>query len=455
MHVNKLLQYGVLSFFVGAASIAQADTATTSGGIKIKTDDGKFEFGIGGRLQLDTVIYDDDKLADLGLGANGQPLAMGASSGTTSGTYFRRAYLTLTGKLYDFKFKFENDFANGASPGSFRDVFISHGLFGGDIIVGQRKPFRGLEELTSSNEILLMERPFTTNVLFASGGNRQYQPGAFYLRPFETPFGFFLAQASIYNANHAIGQAPGQGFGTAERLTWLIVSTDTLKVHIGAWGGEDEFSKSASGSQGVNYAGRNSSSSQVIGPSQFIAPSILGSRETFYGGEAAAAWGSAFVQSEWSRATYEDSRGVGSDDSLVTWYVQGSYFLTGEKKAYKKDRGTFGSPKVNHPWGAVEVVGRFDSVHNTDRSAVAFRPAVLANPTATPPVAAVAASSGVCEAAATAVELGAACKATQFTVGMNYYFNPAVRVMFNYVNGTNKVTDDNTASYNLRLQLAF
>ncbi len=441
MQVNKLLQYSAAALLlgVGATGVAMADSASTSGGLKIKTDDGKFEFGIGGRLQLDTVIFDDDKLAALGLQPNGQaiptPNPTGLSSGTTSGTFFRRTYLTLTGKLYDFKFKFENDFSAGASPASFREVWIGHQVLGGDLIVGQHKPFRGIEELTSSNEILLLERPFTNNVLFASGGNRQFQPGVFYKLPINTDFGYFFAQASVYNANHALGTPPGQGFGTSERLTWLIVGTDNLKLHLGVWGGEDEFSKTASGNQSVNYAGRNSGGSQVIGVSQLIAPSLLGSQETFYGAEAAAAWGSAFVQSEWARATYQDARGPGLDDSLVSWYVQGSYFITGEKKVYKKDRGTFGSPKVNSPYGAVEIVGRYDTVHNTDRSASA--------------------GGGVCQAAAAAVIAGAECKADQWTVGLNYYFNPAVRVLFNYVNGTNKVTDDNTASYNLRLQLAF
>ena len=355
MQVNKLLQYSAAALLlgVGATGVAMADSASTSGGLKIKTDDGKFEFGIGGRLQLDTVIFDDDKLAALGLQPNGQaiptPNPTGLSSGTTSGTFFRRTYLTLTGKLYDFKFKFENDFSAGASPASFREVWIGHQVLGGDLIVGQHKPFRGIEELTSSNEILLLERPFTNNVLFASGGNRQFQPGVFYKLPINTDFGYFFAQASVYNANHALGTPPGQGFGTSERLTWLIVGTDNLKLHLGVWGGEDEFSKTASGNQSVNYAGRNSGGSQVIGVSQLIAPSLLGSQETFYGAEAAAAWGSAFVQSEWARATYQDARGPGLDDSLVSWYVQGSYFITGEKKGLQEGSRYVRLPESQQP----------------------------------------------------------------------------------------------------------
>lgn len=428
IHVNKLLQCGVAAMFLGATAtqVAMADTATTSGGLKIKTDDGKFEFGLGGRLQFDTVIFDDDKLADKGVFSS------------TSGSYFRRTYLTLTGKLYDFKFKFENDFTV-AGPAQFREVWVSHEVLGGDLIVGQHKPFRGMEELTSSNELLVLERPFTTNVLFASGGNRQFQPGVFYKLPITTSFGYFLAQASAYNANHALGTAAGQGFGTSERLSYLAYSSDNAKLHFGAWGGVDNFSKTSPGAQGVNYAGRNSGT-QVVGPSQLISTIGLGKDQVFYGAEVAGAYGPAFVQAEYARAEYTDARGPGLDDALNTWYVQGGYFLTGEKKQYKKDRGTFGSPKVNSPLGAVELVGRYDSVHNTSRSASA--------PSGT-------AAPGVCQAAAAVVVAGAECKVEQYTVGVNYYFNPAVRVMFNYVNGTNKVTDDNTSSYNVRLQLAF
>lgn len=430
--MNKLLQYGAAALFLGAsaANVAHADAATTSGGLKIKTDDGKFEFGIGGRIQLDAVIFDEGKIEELPAGTKNE---------TTSGVYVRRSYLTLTGKLYDWKFKFENDFTAGQSPNSIREMWVSHQVFGGDLIIGQHKPFRSIEELISSNEILLMERPFLTNSLLA-GGNRQFQPGIFYKYPITTDFGYFLAQASAYDAQHPLGNAAGQGFGTSERLTWLAYDANDIKLHLGAWGGVDDFGKGGNETAKANdvaYAGRDSST-QVVGPSQQIG-GLSGSAETFWGVELAGTVGPVFLQSEYGQTRWEDTP-VQADgrtiDRINSFNVQGSVFLTGEKKIYRKDRGTFGNPKVNSPLGAVELVARYDKVVNEDRSA----------------------GDGVCNSkypVAAPSRTGEGCYVQQYTVGANYYVNPAVRIMFNYIRGDNNVTGDNTSSYNARVQLAF
>ena len=430
--MNKLFQHAAAIFLIGAtaASVASADDATTSGGLKIKTADGKFEFGIGGRIQLDGVLFDEGKIEEV---------PANTANATTSGVYVRRSYLTLTGKLYDWRFKFENDFTAGQSPNSIREMWVSHQVLGGDLIIGQHKPFRSIEELTSSNEILLMERPMLTNSLLA-GGNRQYQPGIFYKRPINTDFGFFLAQASVYDAAHPLGNNAGQGFGTSERLTWLAYDANDMKLHLGAWGGIDDFGKGgnetvAPGS--VTYAGRNSAT-QVLGPTQVIG-GASGSSETFWGVELAGTYGPVFLQSEYAETRWEDTA-VQADgrtiDRIEAVTVQGSVFLTGETKTYKKDRGTFGSPKVNSPIGAVELVARYDKILNQDRSA----------------------GDGVCNSAyptSAPSRTGEGCYVQQYTVGANYYVNPAVRFMFNYIRGDNNVTGDNTSSYNARVQLAF
>lgn len=430
--MNKLFQHAAAVFLIGAstANLAYADVAVTNGGLKIKTDDGKFEFGIGGRIQLDAVIFDEGKIEEV---------PANTANATTSGVYVRRSYLTLTGKLYDWKFKFENDFTAGQSPNSIREMWIGRQVFGGDLIIGQHKPFRSIEELISSNEILLMERPFLTNSLLA-GGNRQFQPGIFYKYPITTAFGYFLAQASVYDAAHPLGNNAGQGFGTSERLTWLAYDANDIKLHLGAWGGIDDFGKGGNETVApgtVAYAGR-SSATQVIGPTQAIG-GASSSAEAFWGVELAGAVGPVFLQSEYGQTRWEDTP-VQADgrtiDRINSFNVQGSVFLTGERKPYKKDRGTFGSPKVNSPNGAVELVARYDKIINEDRSA----------------------GDGVCNssyAAAAPSRTGEGCYVQQYTVGANYYVNPAVRFMFNYIRGDNNVTGDNTSSYNARVQLAF
>ena len=46
-------------------------------------------------------------------------------------------------------------------------------------------------------------------------------------------------------------------------------------------------------------------------------------------------------------------------------------------------------------------------------------------------------------------------EATSWIVGVNYYVNPNLRFMFNYTQGDNSVTGDETGQYALRTQFAW
>jgi phosphate-selective porin OprO/OprP len=46
-------------------------------------------------------------------------------------------------------------------------------------------------------------------------------------------------------------------------------------------------------------------------------------------------------------------------------------------------------------------------------------------------------------------------EATSMIFGVNYYLNPAMRIMFNYTRGENEVNGDDTGQYAVRTQFAF
>jgi len=60
-----------------------------------------------------------------------------------------------------------------------------------------------------------------------------------------------------------------------------------------------------------------------------------------------------------------------SSNSLSGWYVQASWFPTGEQKPYSSATGAFTAPRVLHPfsfgenggWGALELAGRFSDLN--------------------------------------------------------------------------------------------
>lgn len=147
---------------------------TYKGGPRIKTEDGNFEIGLNGRGHFDVhSLYPDQANPDYP--AFGSQLL---NSNDREGINWRRTYATITGKFYDINFKFENDFAVNATtafPHSLREAWVAARLGPGQLTLGQFKPYRGLEEITSSNEITLMERPSTSSTGIYNG--RQFLTG--------------------------------------------------------------------------------------------------------------------------------------------------------------------------------------------------------------------------------------------------------------------------------------
>ena len=356
----------------------------TKGGIKVTSADKQFEASIGGRIHFDAYAFDRD-LVD-----------------TTGTTEFRRTRLTLSGKAMGWEYKLENDFSDSSPTAGFRDVFIAKNALGGKITIGQFKPYRSMEELTSSNEITMMERPFASATGIYSG--RQFNQGVGYLRAGDN----YTFGATVFNLRNAAG-ARTEGTGAAARVTFAPINNDNGTLHFGLSGSTENLNKgSANVSAVANYAGRR-------GPSQTIATTTGASGDSVdaVGLEAAASFGPMFLQSEYAKAKY--AAPLGGDQDVETFYVMGSWMLTGQHKPYKSATGVFGSPKLTDK-GAWELTARYDTIENKD---VANR------------------------------------EATSTTVGLNYYINSNVRMMFNYTRGENEVTGDETGQYALRTQFSF
>lgn len=363
---------------------AETPKVETKGGIKVTSPDKKFEASIGGRIHFDTYLFDRD---------------IAATTGTTE---FRRARLTLAGKALGWDYKMENDFAGGGGLEGFRDVFIARSMLGGKVTIGQFKPYRTMEELTSSNELTMMERPFASATGLFSG--RQFRQGVGYMRGGDN----YTFGVTAFNTRDAAA-ARNEGVGAAARFTFAPINTAETTVHFGVSASTENANQGTPNLSAVaNYAGRR-------GPGLTIATTTGASRESVdhIGLEAAAAFGRAFVQSEFARATF--GQPIGGDQDVETFYVMGSWLLSGERKAYKPAAGVFGWPKLGEG-GAWELTARYDTIENKD----------VAN-----------------------------LEASSTTVGVNYYVNPNVRFMLNYTMGDNEFTGDETGQYALRAQFAF
>ena len=356
----------------------------TKGGMKLTSADGNFEASLGGRIHFDAYAFDRD-IAD-----------------TTGTTEFRRARLTLQGKAFGWGYKMEQDFSAGNTTAGFRDVYITRKALGGLVTIGHFKPYRSMEELTSSNEITMMERPFSSATGIYSG--RQFNQGVGYMKAGDN----YTFGATVFNLREASGPRT-EGVGAAGRFTYAPINNDNSTLHFGVSASTENTNKgSANLAATANYAGRR-------GPSLTIATTTGASGDSVdvIGLEAAGSFGPVYFQSEYANATFNQP--IGGSQDVETFYVMGSWMLTGEHKPYKAGNGVFGSPKVGEK-GAWELTGRFDTIENKD---VANR------------------------------------EASSTTLGVNYYFNPNVRLMFNYTKGDNDFTGDTTGQYAVRTQLSF
>ncbi|WP_420465364.1 OprO/OprP family phosphate-selective porin [Panacagrimonas sp.] len=396
--MNTYCKIGALLIGMGAAlSPARADRSETRGGVTIRSEDGRFEARFGGRIHLDSNIFitDDDEVDGIG--------------DQTTDIYFRRTRLTLTGKAYGWRYMLENDFAgqdDGQGSG-FREVWIATDVFGANLRVGQAKPFRGMEELTSSNELHFIERPFSSsNSLY---GNRQYTTGLF-LNNAAANWGWGVSGYNLRSGADSDDET--DGVGATARVYWAPVLGPQGVFHLGVTSSIDNPANGLTvAPSSARYAGRS-------GPGASLSAVASSQDQTTFGLELAGRVGPFYAQGEYASARFaQDS---GGDLDVDTYYVQATYLITGEIKPYDIDKGVFKSVKPKRPIGAWEAKLRYDAIE-TDG-------------------------------------LDADREVSQFIVGLNWFVNPSVRMMFEYIRGDDHLQGSPERSGDLiatRLQFAF
>lgn len=406
--MNNVKKTWAVLLGAGVSTAALADAGETRGGLTVRSDDGRFVIKLDGRLHFDAYAFSED-----------------LPRTTEGGAFLRRGNFGASGKLYGWSFKQEFDLAAGDSANaSWREAWIATPALGGEIVVGQFKPFRSMEELTSSNETLFMERPFSSATGLYAG--RQYQVGLGY----KLPFSRGLWATSLVNLR-AIGGTATEGVGLSTRLTLTPVNRENRVIHLGLSAGADNSDgglprATSVGPGQITIAGRDNPD-QVMSPRINFGATSPGQTQQTIALEAAAAFGPAFVQFEAAQSTL-GAAAPATDQDLLSYYLAGSYFLTGESKPYRPARGTFGSPRPNSYSGAWELALRYDAIQNDDLAGAQGKPQI-----------------------------------TAITAGVNWYPNPNVRLMLNYTMGSGETTSTGSGATTenapdalaLRTQLSF
>ncbi|MDY6842480.1 MAG: porin [Thermodesulfobacteriota bacterium] len=346
-------------------------------GIRFQSADKAFALKLGGRIMNDWAFMNEDQ---------GIRTTVGVLQDAT--TEFRRARLYVSGNLYNkVIFKAQYDFAGGDAD--FKDMYMGLKKLPcvGTLKVGHFKEPFGLEELTSSKYITFMERGL---------------PGVF-TPSRNTGIGVFKAELD-------------------DRLTWAFgtfLDTDSYGDDDGAksniavtaritglpwYEGKDKLLH-----LGLGYSYRDAKDNthrlrerpEAHLVSRFVdTGSINANLENRFGLEAAFVCGPFSLQGEYM-GTVVDARNM-SDPYFSGYYVYASYFLTGEHRVYKKSGGVFDRVKPRKDFvrasgmGAWEIAFRYSGLDLTDE----------------------------------AIQGG---ELEDISFGINWYLNPNLRAMFNYV----------------------
>ncbi|RME90291.1 MAG: porin [Verrucomicrobia bacterium] len=376
-------------------------------GLRFQSADGKtFKGKLGGRIMTDVAAFTES----------------GGVAPVDAEAEFRRVRLYTSGKFnpdFPVAYKLQVDFAG--SDVAFKDVYLDlpETPVVGGVKLGHFKEPMGLNELTSSKYITFMERA--------------------------TPVEAF---APSRNLGVAVGDAVGQ-----ERMTWSLGAFTDVRMEAGdhdatlsgdyritgrltALPWYDEASGGARllhvGLSGSFVDPENDTVRYRSRPEAHLAPrlvdtgGIAADHSYLLGAEAALVLGPLSLQGEYLQSWVETP--AGRDPSFFGAYGQVSYFLTGEHRVYDRGKAEFGrvKPKANFSphgggWGAWEAAVRYSYLDLNDAGVNGGR-------------------------------------LSDVSAGLNWYLNPNMRIMFNYVfadAGDRGTADGELHAFMARFQVDF
>lgn len=339
---------------------------------------------------------------------------------------FRRARLAVLGEYERLDYIVEMDFANRGADAlinsrdqsvAFKNVYIQLREFPlfGTVRIGHFKECFGLEQMTSDSYGTFMERSTTGEGAFVPGRNNGIM--AFDWSENERltwGIGAFTNQTGFDQP--PVAQFDHWGVDATGRLTYL------------AWYDEPSGGRGVLHT-GLDYAYRSAADDTAIfatRPEAAFGPAVVNLRLTdvdhwqVMAAEGALTYGSLSLQSEFFAAAVD--RVSGDTNNFFGAYAFVSYFLTGEFRPYNRKLGVFdrvipyenflrphtGNGDRRIGTGAWEIAYRFSYVDIRDDLTAA-----------------------------------GAGRVADHTIGLNWYWNPYTRLMFNYVHSldTYNVTD--------------
>jgi phosphate-selective porin OprO/OprP len=336
------------------------------------------EIEVGGRFMLDMAWMSGDDAIEEEFGPFEDAIEYRRARLYAKGTFF--------GKV---EFKVQYDFAGGDAD--WKDVYLKIKHLPFNLTVGHFKEPFGLEELTSSKYITFIEQSLISDTFAPS-------------RKLGFMFDINLADKLIW-LGLGIFREPTDSYGNA-------LNVEALYNFTGRFAITPLYDKKTGNTVhlGVAYTSRNLDGGELryrarpevhVTAHRFVdTGKMYAETSNIFGIEAAAVFGPFSIQGEFMSASI-DATMVG-DPVFSGFYIQASYWLTGEHRNYKASSKVFDRVKPKNSLGQKDGIGAFE---------LALRYSML----------------DLNDADITGSELN------NFTVGLNWHLNPYTRIMANYV----------------------
>lgn len=339
-------------------------------------------------------------------------------------------------------YKAEFDFAN--SNVAIADFFASYSPANAPITVrvGNFESLNGIEQITSSNYISLLERAAFNDAFLNSrrlGATIAYKGKGDEWR----------AEAGFFAAHSLDSSLDNDGWIGAGRLAWMPKALGG-QLHLGVNYQYRDFASNISGgtSTGANMPSVNQLARYRARPNSQLTDvrfvdtgSFAAKGDSILGLEAAGIFGPLHIagEAQWLKArgyragdlaSGADAFANGnsavvpvSSPGFFGGYGEVGYFLTGDTRGYKRGDGVWSRTKVLNPvskggLGAIQVVGRYEYLDLSDDALVNGATNNFAN--------------GTSALAALSTRLGRGGVQSSYLLGVNWYLNDYLRLMLNY-----------------------
>ena len=329
-----------------AAEKPRAKVTANYKGLGISSPDGRFKFQVGGRVQADWNVFEQD-ITPLG-----------------DGMELRRARLKMQGTMYkDFKFKLEVNFDPGGKV-EVTDGWLSYQGFkpmGLPLVltVGHQKVPFSQQSMTSSNWQVFQERSMQDAFIDNPAMGRRRL--GFVARTYGA---HWLADAGVFAEGTRKPDADNDNFGAAGRLLFYPLIEERKLMILGGAVYYRSWNRNPASGEDLKFAARpegHIAGSKLI-DTGWMSPM---NNTIMYNGQVSGVLGSFHAQAEYTGVRV--SRTGEENISFNGWYVQAGYFLTGENRVYDRKSGKYKRPVPKSMvgdggWGAWELAARYSEM---------------------------------------------------------------------------------------------